>query len=495
MNKVTNTLRALVTLLAVVLGLSFTGGMTAIAAPSAPGVAANIQDAGNASGKFTRDGKPFTRPANHTTPTPSSSFAPQANVVPPAPECPAALMSHCKFVPAAYKQDDPNDPTNWGNYDIASRGLSASSPEITTIVIHDTEGSCASAISAFQDPLYYVSAHYLVCKDGSVIQLVQNKNIAWHAGNYYTNMHSIGVEHEGNEITGAADYTPAEMASSAMLVKWLAAKYNVMLDAQHIIGHQNVSAPLNPYISGMHVDPGPYWDWEGYFNLLGAPVPPTLPNSTHVVTIAPRWSLNKQQLTDNNGVALPLQSTSTVPLYTQPDFSSPRLTDPVLGQGSNKIDNRAAVAYYGQRFVYNDYQASLSSVWISIDFDGQKAWFFSPLLVGRNFFFGHEWVATPKAGKTSVPVYGRAYPAASAYPFSFPSNFIQTVAPLSYTIPAGQRVTVYGEQPADYYNSQTVDGSGPFDRTTVRDANSHYVLGTYNGRYVLINANDVDFSI
>jgi len=494
MAKVTKALQATVVLLAAVLGLSFTGAALPASAATQQAVGANIQFAGNASGKFTRDGKPFIRPANHTTPTPSTSFAPNTANSTPAPECPQELLAHCRFIPAAYQQDDPNDKTNWGNYDVASRGLSASSPNITTIVIHDAEGSCAGTTSAFQDPLYYVSAHYIVCKDGSVIQYVLTKNIAWHAGNYWVNMHSIGVEHEGSEITGASDYTPAEMASSATLVKWLAAKNNVPLDAQHIIGHQNVSAPATPYVGGMHVDPGPYFNWQGYFTLLGAPVPPTLPNSTHVVTIAPRWSLNKQQLTDNNGVALPLQSTSTVPLYTQSDLSSPRLSDPILGQGNNKIDNRAAVAYYGQRFVYNDYEVNRDGVWISIYFDGQKAWFFSPW-TAPNFFFGHEWVATPKAGKASVPVYGRAYPAASAYPFSFPANFIQTVTPLSYTIPAGQHVTVYGEQSADYYNSQTVDGSGPFDRTTVRDPGSHYLLGAYNGRFGLINADDVDLAI
>lgn len=490
MKKVTNTLRATLLLIVAVLGLSFTGALPATAATQ-QAVGANIQFAGNASGKFTRDGKPFQRPTSHTTPSkPQASFAPQTATNTPAPECPATL--HCTFIPAAYQQDDPNDNTNWGNYDVANRGIDNSSPKITTIVIHDTEGSCASTIAAFQDPLYYVTSHYLVCKDGSVIQFVQDKNIAWHAGNYYVNAHSLGIEHEGNELTGAADYTPAQMNASALLVKWLAAKYQIPLNPQHIVGHQNVPGPLTNYVRGMHVDPGPFWDWQDYFVKLGAPVLPNWPNDSHVTTIAPTWPFYQQQLTDNNGVALPAQPVSFVPLYTQPSLTAPRVTDTILGLGNNKIDSRAAVAYYGQQFVVNQpLQFSTAGVWTGIWYAGQQAWFFSPWSA-PNAFPGYAQLATPKAGKASAPVYGRAYPAAAAYPVGFPPQFVQSTAPLSYTVPAGQRVAVYGEVSADYYNSQTVDGSGPFDRTTVKDAGSHYLLASYNGRFGYLNKSDFD---
>ena len=60
--------------------------------------------------------------------------------------------------------------------------------------------------------------------------------------------------------------------SSARLVKYLAHEYDIPLDRAHIIGHDQVPGILPGYVAGMHWDPGPYWDWEHYFHLLGAPI-------------------------------------------------------------------------------------------------------------------------------------------------------------------------------------------------------------------------------
>lgn len=49
-------------------------------------------------------------------------------------ECPAGL--DCRYIPAAYAQNDPADPSDYGNYDIANR---PARPNIRYIVIHDTE--------------------------------------------------------------------------------------------------------------------------------------------------------------------------------------------------------------------------------------------------------------------------------------------------------------------------------------------------------------------
>ena len=40
------------------------------------------------------------------------------------------------------------------------------------IVIHDIEGSAASAIQDFQTPNYAASAHYVVGYDGAITQMV-----------------------------------------------------------------------------------------------------------------------------------------------------------------------------------------------------------------------------------------------------------------------------------------------------------------------------------
>ncbi|MDQ3825808.1 MAG: N-acetylmuramoyl-L-alanine amidase, partial [Actinomycetota bacterium] len=92
-----------------------------------------------------------------------------------------------------------------------------------------------SAIAAFQDPHRRVSAHYVIrSSDGQVTQLVHTKDVAFHAGNYWFNMHSLGIEHEGVMVDGARWYTEQMYQASARLVRYLAARYHIPLDREHI---------------------------------------------------------------------------------------------------------------------------------------------------------------------------------------------------------------------------------------------------------------------
>ena len=62
---------------------------------------------------------------------------------------------------------------------------------------------CTQLIKGEAEPNRFVSWHYTIrSNDGHVDQHVANRNVAAHAGNWYLNMHSIGVEHEGK--AGAA---------------------------------------------------------------------------------------------------------------------------------------------------------------------------------------------------------------------------------------------------------------------------------------------------
>jgi hypothetical protein len=143
-------------------------------------------------------------------------------------------------------------PANYSNYTDARRP--AVHP-IRSIVIHDTEGSCAAAVNTFQNSSALASAHYLVCLDGTVIQLVHERDIAWHAGNWPINVQSIGIEHEG--YRDYAYYTRAQYLASAALVRYLAHKYGIDPNRSTIFGHENVPA-------ADHTDPGPYWNWAYY---------------------------------------------------------------------------------------------------------------------------------------------------------------------------------------------------------------------------------------
>jgi hypothetical protein len=89
-------------------------------------------------------------------------------------ECPNGLA--CRVVPAAYQQNSA-DPGDYGNYDLATRpsdGLA-----IRYVVIHDTEYGYDPTIALFQNPLAYVSAHYVIrSADGQVTQMVPTQDVA-----------------------------------------------------------------------------------------------------------------------------------------------------------------------------------------------------------------------------------------------------------------------------------------------------------------------------
>src|SRR5262249_50324379 len=113
-------------------------------------------------------------------------------------ECPPGLA--CQFLPAAYAQNSAS-PFDYGNYDLADRP--ADGLGIRFVVVHDTEEDYNPTLAEFQDSHAYVSSHYVIrSSDGLVTQMVPTKDVAWHAGNWYVNTHSVGVENEGFALDG-----------------------------------------------------------------------------------------------------------------------------------------------------------------------------------------------------------------------------------------------------------------------------------------------------
>ncbi|MGH3002297.1 MAG: N-acetylmuramoyl-L-alanine amidase [Gaiellaceae bacterium] len=162
-------------------------------------------------------------------------------------------------------------PLTWvrgdGSYTKASRGRK----EITTIVIHATDGGTLGGnVWWLSGGHSHASAHYVISRDGSIVQLVHLSDIAWHSGNSEVNEHSIGIEHVG-DTDDPSGFTTAEYRSSARLVAWLVRRYDIPVDRTHIIGHSQVPDPDNPLLFGgsdHHTDPGPYWRWGYYMNLV-----------------------------------------------------------------------------------------------------------------------------------------------------------------------------------------------------------------------------------
>ncbi|MFD0134338.1 N-acetylmuramoyl-L-alanine amidase [Streptomyces sp. NPDC127159] len=359
-------------------------------------------------------------------------------------ECPRTVA--CEWIPAPYEEfgDD------YGNHDLGDRPASQS---IRYIVVHDTEGQWDGVLNLIKDPTY-VSWNYTVrSTDGLIAQHVKAKDVAWHAGNWYINAKSIGIEHEGFLVAPDAWYTEAMYRSSARLVRYLAAKYRIPLDRQHILGHDNVPGTTTSTIPGMHTDPGPYWDWRHYFELLGRPFHATAGSRGGLVTILPHYRANRPQYTGctTAGEACAEHGSSELRLYSAPDENAPLIKDIGLRpQGDpstidvNDVGSRVST---GQRYAVADRDGDWTAIW----YLGQKAWFHDPK--GRRTAVNASGlVVTPKPGLTDVPVYGRAYPEKEAYPEGVPA---QSVSPLSYRLPAGQRYAVGDALPGEYYYAVT----------------------------------------
>ncbi|MDO0917577.1 N-acetylmuramoyl-L-alanine amidase [Streptomyces sp. DT2A-34] len=360
-------------------------------------------------------------------------------------ECPTTVS--CEWIPAPYKQFGDGD---YGNHDLADR---PASPGIDYIVIHDTEGAWEGVLTMVQDPTYVSWQYTLRSTDGHIAQHVKAKDVAWHAGNWYVNAKSIGLEHEGFLARPDAWYTEAMYRSSARLVTYLAKKYGIPLDRQHILGHDNVPGPTASTVSGMHTDPGPYWDWRHYFELLGRPFAATAGPNGGLVTIRPDYTTNRPRYTGCVSAGQPCadHGSSAVRLYSGPGESYPLIKDVGLGStpttGVNDLSSRVST---GQQYAV----AGRDGDWTAIWYLGQKAWFRNPKQ-NPTAVNATGLVATPKDGLRSVPVYGRAYPEASAYPADVPA---QAVSPLPYTLPAGQRYAVGDRVPGEYYYAVTFAG-------------------------------------
>lgn len=106
-----------------------------------------------------------------------------------------------------------------------------------------------------------VSAHFVLRRDGRLLQFVSCDDRAWHAGasswngRSSCNDYSIGIELEGLEGT---PFAAAQYPALAQLVLALAQHYPIA----HIVGHEHI-AP------GRKHDPGVGFDWRQLQQLIG----------------------------------------------------------------------------------------------------------------------------------------------------------------------------------------------------------------------------------
>ena len=110
-----------------------------------------------------------------------------------------------------------------------------------------------------------VSAHFLIRRDGEIVQFVSTDDRAWHAGESCwerrsnCNDFSIGIEVEGCD---EEHYAMTQYRALAHLIRAVRNQYPAI---QHdaIVGHSDI-APTRK------TDPGPAFDWLQLKQLLGA---------------------------------------------------------------------------------------------------------------------------------------------------------------------------------------------------------------------------------
>ncbi|MGH1564608.1 N-acetylmuramoyl-L-alanine amidase [Mumia sp. DW29H23] len=442
--------------------------------------------------RLTSDGEAVTLEADPSVTVPSATASdPQA-------DCPPDLG--CEWIPAGYAKLDPADPDstgNYGNHDKADR-TGPGGPKLKYIVIHDTETAYDPTIGLVTDPGYLAWNYTIRSSDGHIANHLDPKDVGWHAGNWYVNAHSIGIEHEG--WAGSAGwFTEAMYEQSAKLVRHLADEHDIPLDRAHIIGHDQVPGVAYGSTKSVHWDPGPYWDWEHYFDLIGAPIGQSAKNTTKVkagdvVEVRSGYADNVntitgcQQASPGSGDCVAGQGTNFVLAYQAPSTDAPFAKDPgwkpTGAAGTTYASDISARIQSGHKLVV----AQVQGEWLGVWWAGSLVWIQNPAAKPVVFRTTAKTVTTTST-TTAAPIFGRAYPEAAAYaPFAIP---FQAHSALEYTLGVGQTYAVSdADVETDYYYAKSYDGSIPDDRTDVKGQLRYYQLW-YAHKQVFVKADDV----
>ncbi len=134
--------------------------------------------------------------------------------------------------------------------------------KIKFIILHYTGmDSLKDALKIFLNKKSNLSCHWLVSKKGIIYKIVDEGNIAWHAGVSFwkgetnINNNSIGIELENRGHGRKYDnFTSEQMDSLRKLIKNIKSKYKIK--NQYILGHSDI-AP------NRKADPGEYFNWQG----------------------------------------------------------------------------------------------------------------------------------------------------------------------------------------------------------------------------------------
>ena len=144
-------------------------------------------------------------------------------------------------------------------------GKKRSNNSIKIIIIHYTGmQSERESLIRLCNPKSKVSSHFVINQNGKIYRLVQNNQIAWHAGKScwgkYRNLNknSIGIElvNKGHQF-GYTNFKKKQISSLIKICISLIKKYKIK--KKNVVGHSDV-APLRK------IDPGEKFPWKQLAN-------------------------------------------------------------------------------------------------------------------------------------------------------------------------------------------------------------------------------------
>ncbi len=136
--------------------------------------------------------------------------------------------------------------------------------KIDFLVLHHVEADSADhAVVQFVD--HKVSSHFLIDENGEIFSLVDENDIAYHAGTSYwqgferLNQNSIGIEFI-NKSPFSKKFEPAQMQAGIELCRYLIDKYNIV--AKNIVGHSDIAYNSENGLLDRKQDPSHLFDWQ-----------------------------------------------------------------------------------------------------------------------------------------------------------------------------------------------------------------------------------------
>ena len=143
------------------------------------------------------------------------------------------------------------------NFDKIQRSFS----EITYVIFHYTGMvSEKKAIKRLTSKNSSVSSHYFIKRDGTIVNMVPDKFIAWHAGvscwknHKNLNKRSIGIEIQNSgHINKFENFSMKQTKSLLLLTKILKKKYKIK--SKNFLGHSDIAPNRKK-------DPGEKFPWK-----------------------------------------------------------------------------------------------------------------------------------------------------------------------------------------------------------------------------------------